>query len=118
MAGMILGVTVLPNEESRRPTAVRAPSPRKLTLIIQSRPSDVVGHLAAGFVLAEGTVAPGSAAASAPGPAIVLHRNEPVEISVENRLPDATALHWHGMELDSFYDGVHNWSGVDRQLAR
>ena len=24
----------------------------------------------------------------------------------------ATAIHWHGMELDSYYDGVHGWSGI------
>jgi FtsP/CotA-like multicopper oxidase with cupredoxin domain len=117
MAGMILGVTVLPADEVRRTAAVRPTSPRKLTLTIQRRPGDASGGLAAGFVLAEGTAAPGSPAASTPGPAIVLHRDEPVEISVENRLTEATALHWHGMELDSFYDGVHNWSGIDRQLA-
>jgi FtsP/CotA-like multicopper oxidase with cupredoxin domain len=117
MAGMILGVTVLPTEEGRRPAAARAASPRKLTLTIQRRPGDASGGPAAGFVLAESAAPPGSAAAAAPGPAIVLHRSEPVEITVENRLTEATALHWHGMELDSFYDGVHNWSGIDRQLA-
>ena len=42
---------------------------------------------------------------------------EPVEITVVNHLTEATAIHWHGMELDSYYDGVHGWSGVDRRLA-
>ena len=52
-----------------------------------------------------------------PGPALVLRRDEPVEITVVNHLGESTALHWHGMELDSFYDGVHGWSGIDQQLA-
>ena len=26
-----------------------------------------------------------------------------------NRLSEATAIHWHGMELESYYDGVHGW---------
>ena len=43
--------------------------------------------------------------------------NQPVEITVVNRLGESTALHWHGMELDSFYDGVHGWSGTDQRLA-
>jgi FtsP/CotA-like multicopper oxidase with cupredoxin domain len=47
----------------------------------------------------------------------VLRRNEPVEITVINHLGESTALHWHGMELDSFYDGVHGWSGADKRLA-
>ena len=34
-----------------------------------------------------------------------------------NRLGERTAMHWHGMELDSYYDGVHGWSGSERKLA-
>jgi FtsP/CotA-like multicopper oxidase with cupredoxin domain len=52
-----------------------------------------------------------------PGPVLLLRRGEPVEISVVNQLAERTALHWHGMELESFYDGVHNWSGMDQRLA-
>src|SRR5262249_48341921 len=29
----------------------------------------------------------------------------------------ATAVHWHGLELDSYYDGVHGWSGAAGRLA-
>jgi FtsP/CotA-like multicopper oxidase with cupredoxin domain len=28
-----------------------------------------------------------------------------------------TAVHWHGMELDSYYDGVAGWSGYGTRLA-
>ena len=34
-----------------------------------------------------------------------------------NRLSEGTAIHWHGMELDSFYDGVHGWSGVGSRVT-
>ena len=34
-----------------------------------------------------------------------------------NDLTEPTALHWHGMELDSIYDGVHGWSGAGRKVA-
>ena len=47
----------------------------------------------------------------------MLRRGEPVEITVVNRLGEATALHWHGIELDSYYDGVHGWSGGGQRLA-
>ena len=47
----------------------------------------------------------------------MLRRDEPVEITVVNRLREATALHWHGIELDSYYDGVHGWSGAGQQVA-
>jgi manganese oxidase len=48
---------------------------------------------------------------------VVLRRDEPVEITVVNRLPEATSIHWHGLELDSYYDGVHGWSGSGRRVA-
>ena len=60
------------------------------------------GEPTAGFVLTEGAAPPASSPVSTPGPPLVLQRNEPVEITVVNRLPEATALHWHGMELDSY----------------
>jgi FtsP/CotA-like multicopper oxidase with cupredoxin domain len=39
-----------------------------------------------------------------PGPTLALTRGEPVEITLVNRLPEGTAIHWHGMELESYYD--------------
>ena len=35
-----------------------------------------------------------------------------VEITLVNQLPESTAIHWHGMELETYYDGVHDWSGI------
>ena len=55
--------------------------------------------------------------AKGPGPAIVLRRGEPVEITLVNRLSEATSIHWHGIELESFYDGVHGWSGIGHRVA-
>lgn len=46
-----------------------------------------------------------------------MRRDEPVEITLVNRLAEATAIHWHGMELDSYYDGVHGWSGIHRRVT-
>ena len=52
-----------------------------------------------------------------PGPTLILKRGEPVEITLVNRLPEGTAIHWHGMELESYYDGVHGWSGAGRRVT-
>jgi FtsP/CotA-like multicopper oxidase with cupredoxin domain len=46
-----------------------------------------------------------------PARPLVLVRGEPAEITVVNRLSIPTAVHWHGIELDSYYDGVAGWSG-------
>jgi FtsP/CotA-like multicopper oxidase with cupredoxin domain len=47
----------------------------------------------------------------------VLKRGEPVEITLVNNLPEATAIHWHGMELDSYYDGVHGFGGMGLRVT-
>jgi manganese oxidase len=51
------------------------------------------------------------------GPPIVLTRDQPVEIEVVNKLKDSTAIHWHGIELESYYDGVAGWSGEGTQIT-
>ena len=51
------------------------------------------------------------------GPVIVLTQNQPMEIAVVNTLKTATAIHWHGIELESYYDGVPGWSGVGDKRA-
>jgi FtsP/CotA-like multicopper oxidase with cupredoxin domain len=40
------------------------------------------------------------------GSTLVLHRGEPTAIWVINRTDEPTAIHWHGMELESPFDGV------------
>ncbi len=40
------------------------------------------------------------------GPPIVVTRGEPAEITVVNHLDAPTTIHWHGIELDAYYDGV------------
>ena len=46
-----------------------------------------------------------------PGPTLVLTRNQPVAIHVTNQLDEPTSVHWHGIELESYYDGVPGWGG-------
>jgi hypothetical protein len=43
---------------------------------------------------------------------LVLTRGEPTSIVVVNRSGAPTAVHWHGIELDSYFDGVVGWGGV------
>jgi FtsP/CotA-like multicopper oxidase with cupredoxin domain len=46
-----------------------------------------------------------------PARPLVLTQGERTEITVVNRLGIPTAVHWHGIELDSYYDGVAGWGG-------
>ena len=52
-----------------------------------------------------------------PGPTIVLKRGEPVSIFVKNELPEPTSVHWHGIELESYYDGVAGYAGEGARIA-
>lgn len=41
-----------------------------------------------------------------PGPVIRVNEGDPVRIIVQNDLPEATSVHWHGMDLPNDQDGV------------
>ena len=48
----------------------------------------------------------------------MLERGEPVSITVVNRLREPTAVHWHGIELESYFDGVADFSGAGTRIAK
>jgi manganese oxidase len=50
------------------------------------------------------------------GPTLEFVRDEPVAITVVNRMRQMTGVHWHGIELESFPDGVPEWSGRPGRL--
>jgi FtsP/CotA-like multicopper oxidase with cupredoxin domain len=43
---------------------------------------------------------------SSPGPTIQVQQGDRVRIEVENRLPESTTMHWHGLEVPMEQDGV------------
>src|SRR5712675_394531 len=43
---------------------------------------------------------------SCPGPTIQVQQGDRVRVVFENRLPESTSLHWHGLELPMEQDGV------------
>src|SRR5258708_11892314 len=43
---------------------------------------------------------------SAPGPTIQVNQGDRVRIIVDNHLPEATSMHWHGFEVPSGMDGA------------
>ena len=43
---------------------------------------------------------------SAPGPTIQVNQGDRVRIIVDNHLPEATAMHWHGFEISNAMDGA------------
>ena len=43
---------------------------------------------------------------SVPGPEIRLRQGEALRVSVENRLPQDTTVHWHGLRIPNAMDGA------------
>jgi FtsP/CotA-like multicopper oxidase with cupredoxin domain len=117
MAGMVMGVTVRDSLPTAAAAVTRPAAQRRLRLTMAPLPGQLGEAPVAGFVLSDAESPATTEAIHSPGPAIVLRRDQPVEITLENRLAEATAIHWHGMELDSYYDGVHGFSGVGAQVT-
>jgi manganese oxidase len=109
LGGMVLGITVEPAHGYRPPDEV----PRhRLRLHMGMRPGVFDGEPAYGFVLQEGPEPPAPDSVRFPGSPIVLTRGEPSEILVFNHADVPMGVHWHGLELESWADGVPGWSGM------
>ena len=115
MAGPVVGISVIGKDAS--PTASTSGKRRNLRLVAKVDEGGTPAEPAYGFVLQEGMKATPAAPPYLPSPTIVLKRDEPVTISVVNELPEATAIHWHGIELESYYDGVAGFAGSGTHLA-
>jgi len=108
MGGLVLGLYVRPPAGWRPYAGAR----RTVRLLVQSDsgPGDSLRRFA--YVLQEGDRTSAPDAPGSPGPALILHRGEPTRIWVVNHTPEMTQVHWHGLEIESTYDGVGGTSGV------
>jgi manganese oxidase len=102
MAALVLMINVKASPSALPPVSDRAA--RKFDLVIEPNAASGKSRTFSCSVR-EGKKITASADKSA-GPPIVLTRGEPVEITVVNHLDAPTTIHWHGLELDSYYDGV------------
>ncbi|MDX2119472.1 MAG: multicopper oxidase domain-containing protein [Gemmatimonadota bacterium] len=107
MAGLVLPITV----PAGGPPTERGEA-RRLRLYVQAGPARGRVARALSYVPDRGAP-PAPDSVEWPGGLLVLTRDEPTDIVVINRLPEATAVHWHGVELESYWDGVAGWSGAD-----
>ena len=51
-----------------------------------------------------------------PGRRSCSSEDKPVAITVVNQSKDRAAVHWHGIELESYPDGVPGWSGSGKEI--
>ena len=116
MRGLVIGMHVTPAKGYREPVAANR---RILRLLAQKRPGRLAGgQTAYGFMLQEGDSAPPRDAVQIPGPVLELRRGEPVRIVVKNNMDEPTGVHWHGLEIESFPDGVPGFSGMGTRIMQ
>ncbi len=116
MGGLVMALDVRPAANA---TASGAPEPRARTLdLYVDRRDDRFGDRPGyGFVLQEGAAPPAPDSIRIPGSPLILTKGEPVRITVHNRLTIPMSVHWHGIELDSYFDGVGGFSGSRGRIA-
>ncbi|HYV99179.1 MAG TPA: multicopper oxidase domain-containing protein [Gemmatimonadaceae bacterium] len=114
MFGLVLGINVAAKKGATLATAPA--NPRKLRLIAVSDSGYPPIKPSLRFVIEEN----GKQTTTKPGfsPTLYLKKGEPVAITVVNRLHEHTAVHWHGMELESYFDGVAGLSGSSNRIAQ
>ena len=112
MAGLVLGISV-----SERRFSVEESRPHKRLWLV-AREEVVQGRAAVrrGFVVQQRPELSFDAI-RVPGPPLILTRGETTSITVINQMSEPTTVHWHGMELESVYDGVAGWSRTGSRVA-
>ncbi|MFN7923974.1 MAG: multicopper oxidase domain-containing protein [Bryobacteraceae bacterium] len=111
MGGMIMGITVsgrptFDTETGWKPT-------RRLEMRIAKRESGQ------GYEIALRDQVSGAETRSRglAGPLLVVRQGEQTEIAITNATRETTVIHWHGLEIESYYDGVPGWGGLGDKKA-
>ena len=110
MSGLVIGVHVraAPNETAARSTPTME---RRIRLLVREGTASTATEPSFTYSLHEGGAEPPLPGRGI-GPTLDVVRGEPVRITVVNRLKEPTAVHWHGIELESYFDGVPGFSGA------
>jgi len=115
MNGLVTGVTVRDRNGNIARTSDES-SRRTLRLLVRRNAGSSATLPFYEYALAGAKVPPPDSGLHT-GPAIVLARGEPVSITVVNQLDEPTSVHWHGIELESYFDGVSGFSGAGSQIS-
>lgn len=114
MGGLMMAITVPPPRGWRLEERPR----RVLRLLVprDSQPDEEVPSFAPA-VESDGVTLPAGGRAG-PGAPIILEAGVPATVRVVNGSRDPVAIHWHGMELESLYDGVVGIGGTPGSRTR
>jgi FtsP/CotA-like multicopper oxidase with cupredoxin domain len=114
MRGLVIGMHITPAAGYREPAANER---RVINLLIQKRENALRGgQRAYGFLLQKGAEVPAHDSLGIPGPVLELKRGQPVRIQVKNNLDEPSGVHWHGLEIESYPDGIPGFSGIGDKI--
>ncbi|MDQ3515794.1 MAG: multicopper oxidase domain-containing protein [Gemmatimonadota bacterium] len=114
MAGLVLGVDV--TDPAGSYTAPAEPEVAAHRLFIQEARGAPGMQSRKGYVLQRG-VEPARDSVAVPGTRLIVVRGQRNRVTIVNRLRTPTSVHWHGMELESVFDGVAGFSGLGSARA-
>ena len=117
MGGLVLGLDVLPSAKTEATQRSPRPPVHKFRLDVRERPASRLAFAGYSYVVSESGHEPPADTLPPIADPLVLTRGEPAEIEIFNRLNQPTTLHWHGIELESAYDGVPDWSGSSTETT-
>lgn len=113
MAGLVLGITTVDKRATR---AVVPAATKRLRVFAQETRADSGKASRRGYVVQREAV-PRADSVNVTSDPLIVRQGETTAITVINRLREATTVHWHGMELESVYDGVSGWSRSGGSIA-
>jgi FtsP/CotA-like multicopper oxidase with cupredoxin domain len=104
MAGLVLGIQVKDGESD----LISKGNSRKMTLFANEAEENNVS-----FDLENKS----PVETFKPGPLLILKQYQTTHITVKNQMSLPTSVHWHGLEIDSWSDGVPNWSSSEGRTS-
>jgi len=112
MFGLVMGISIAPKGTNPAPTE----TPRAIRLV-QRQKANVYGSQPGMSYVMDGTPdAADPTALPVPGPMLLLERGKRVAVTIVNQSNEHASVHWHGIELESYPDGVPGWSGSGKTI--
>ena len=116
MNGLVTAIHVQPRPGQPSTAASGERGRRQFRLVVQDAPN-ANGTADMRYALGESGATPTRDSLSRMGPPIVVNVGEPVSVMIVNTTAYPTSVHWHGLELESYFDGVAGLSGTTGKLA-
>jgi FtsP/CotA-like multicopper oxidase with cupredoxin domain len=114
MFGLVMGIQVEP-----RGAPVAAPAaPRQIRVTMRQRENVYGTDRGYAFVVGGSAADKDPAALPVPAEPLILERGKPVAITIVNRAKESASIHWHGIELESYPDGVPGVSGMGATVLK